>query len=158
LEGKANSLLTISGLVATLLFGFGSFMVDKFDVTYEMLTPVTILLTIGIVGNVISIFLSVMAFKIKPYMIAMPSDLFFNKDGNFAEEKIEEYRDGQDVDVFTDTLVDTYLKCNRHNGLQNTSKARQVKIATWFFFGSIVTIPIVIGLVLTHLPDTVKTL
>jgi hypothetical protein len=53
LEGKANNILTISGLVATLLFGFGSFMIDKLGSSYEFLIPVTILLIMGIIGNVV---------------------------------------------------------------------------------------------------------
>jgi hypothetical protein len=154
LESKGNNLLTISGVVATLLFGFGSFMVDKFDATYDMLTPVTILLIIGIVGNIISIFWSVISFKISLYKYVMPYDYFFNRDGSANEEHLIEYRDGDDLDVFTNTLVDTYLKCNRHNGLQNKDKAVKVDLAQWFFFGSILIIPIVIGLVLTHLPNS----
>jgi len=156
LEGKANNLLTISGLVATLLFGFGSFLIDKLGSTYEFLIPVTILLIMGIVGNVVSIFWSVLAFKIRPYKYSMPYDHFFNKDGSFNEKHVEEYRDEKDVEVFTNTLVDTYLTCNRHNRLQNASKAFKIKIAQWFFFGSIIIVPIVIGLVLTHLPKAIS--
>jgi hypothetical protein len=153
LEGKANNLLTVAGLVATLLFGFGSFIVDKFDATYNMLTPVTILLMIGIVGNVISIFWSVMVFRIKDYLIAMDSKHFYDQNGNINEQKVEEYRDEQDENVFTDTLIDTYLKCNRHNGLRNDEKAVKIKYAFWSFLGSIVTAPITIGILLTQLPN-----
>lgn len=152
LEGKSSNLLTVSGLVATLLFGFGSFMVDKFDATYEMITPVTIFLMIGIIGNIISIFWSVMAFRIRDYQIAMHFDHFFNIDGSLNEQSVAEYRDEADVEVFTNTLVDTYLICNRHNGLENSAKANKIKYSFWSFMGSIITVPVVIGIVLTHLP------
>jgi hypothetical protein len=118
-----------------------------------MITPITIFLMIGIVGNVVSIFLSVMAFRIKDYWIAMHFDHFFNRDGSLNEQSVAEYRDEEDLDVFTDTLVDTYLKCNRHNRLENAQKADKIKYSFWSFMGSIVTVPIVIAIVLTHLPS-----
>jgi len=31
LEGKVNYLLTIAGVVSTLLFGFGTFLIDNLD-------------------------------------------------------------------------------------------------------------------------------
>jgi len=152
LEGKASNLLTVAGLVATLLFGFGSFMVDKFDSTYVMITPVTILLIIGIVGNVTSIFWSVMVFKIRDYQVAMHPKHFFDQQGNINEQKVEVYRDEQDENVVTDTLIDTYLKCIRINSLRNEEKAGKIKYAFWSFLGSIITAPITIGIVLTNLP------
>ena len=71
LDGKANTLLTISGTVATLLFAFGTFFIDKISVHYPYLIHVTSLLIGGISLIVISIVLSAWAFHIQKYRFAM---------------------------------------------------------------------------------------
>jgi hypothetical protein len=158
LDAKANNFLTISGLVATLLFGFGSLMVDKLDASYVMLMPVSILLMIGIVGNVMSIFWSVMALRLHTYWIAMSPFDFFNdplneNDNSFNQKQVEKYRDGENEDEYIRRQVRDYLIANRANRLRTKEKGKKIKIAQWFFFGSIATVPIVIAIVLTHLPN-----
>jgi hypothetical protein len=84
----------------------------------------------------------------------MPYNHFFNDDGTFNEEAIEEYRDA-DIGVFKDTLIETYLRCIKHNDLTNKGKAVKVKVAQWLFFAGVITIPIAIGILLLNFPQTI---
>jgi len=154
LEGKANNLLTIAGVVSTLLFGFGTFLISNLNADYQPLPYLSFLLVVGVVTNIISILFSVMSFKIQPYSYAMAYNNFYNEDGTFNEETIEEYRDEKDVNVFKETIIETYLRCIKHNDLMNNGKALTIKIAQWFFFAGALTIPLMIGILLFYLPHT----
>jgi hypothetical protein len=154
LEGKANYLLTIAGVVSTLLFGFGTFLIDNLDTSYPFLSYITTLITLGVAINIVSVLFSVLSFKIQPYRYVMPYNHFFNDDGTFNEEAIEEYRDA-DIGVFKDTLIETYLRCIKHNDLTNKGKAVKVKVAQWLFFAGVITIPIAIGILLLNFPQTI---
>ena len=153
LEGKANYLLTIAGVVSTLLFGFGTFLIDNLDTNYSPLPVISILIILGVAINIVSILFSVLSFKIQPYCYVITYNHFFNDDGTFNEEAIEEYRDA-DIDVFEDTIIETYLTCIKHNDLVNNGKAVKVRIAQWLFFAGVVTIPIAIGILLLNFPQT----
>jgi hypothetical protein len=156
LEGKANYLLTIAGVVSTLLFGFGTFLIDNLNTNYPFLSHISTLIIAGVAINIVSILFSVLSFKIQPYRYVMPFDHFFYDDGTFNEKAIEEYRDEPNVDVFKDTIIETYLRCIKDNGLTNKGKAIKVKIAQWLFFAGVITIPIAIGILLLNFPKTVS--
>lgn len=42
LETKANNIITIAGTIATLLFGFGTFLVDKLGSKYGLIFPISV--------------------------------------------------------------------------------------------------------------------
>jgi len=154
LEGKGSNLLTIAGVVSTLIFGFGIFLIDSLDTSYEPLPILILLLILSIVTNIISILFSVLSFRVQGYRYLMPSDSFYNEDGAFNEEAIEEYSEEQDVGILKDTLIEAHLRCNKHNELANDNKVILIQIAQWFFFAGISTIPFIVGILLLNFPDT----
>ena len=155
IESKANYLLTIAGVVSILLFGFGTFLIDNINTSYPPLPYISSLIILGVAINIVSILFSVLSFRIQPYRYVMPYDHFFNDDLSFNEKAIKEYRDA-DIGVFKDTIIETYLRSNKDNGLTNQDKAVKVQIAQWLFFAGVVTIPIVIGILLSNFPQTVS--
>jgi hypothetical protein len=121
-ENKANYLLAASGIVVTLLFSYGSPIIAKLSQHSQLLLSADILLIISVSANVLTILFSVLAFKIQQYRYSMPSDAFYNDDGTLDDETIAQYRDGNDIDVFGDTMIDNYIRCNRSNGFTNKGK------------------------------------
>ena len=148
LESKANYILAAAGIVVTLLFSFGSPIIEKLAQHSEVFLTARVLLITGISANVLAILCSVLAFRITLYKYAMPSDAFYDDKGNLNDEVIAEYSDGNDLDVFGDTMIETYLDCNRHNDAMNNEKTIKIKIAQWSFFTGIVIIPLIIVLIM----------
>ena len=59
LENKANYILIAAGVTMSLLFSFGSVLVDKLNADYQYLTFVVVFLMIGVVTNGISVLFSI---------------------------------------------------------------------------------------------------
>ena len=156
LENKANYLLIAAGVTMTLLFSFSPTIFTYVKPDYQYFHYVIIFLFIGILSNGLSVLFSVLAFAIKPYRYAMTHDIFFNKTGDFNYSKIKEYRDGEGKDkeesekIFKETIIETYLRCNRNNGKQNSTKAIKVQIAQWFFFSGMIFIPLILFFILHY--------
>jgi len=62
LDSKANNIITISGTIATFLFGFGLFMIEKLNSQYRLITILTDILAVSISAIIISIILSLLSF------------------------------------------------------------------------------------------------
>jgi hypothetical protein len=68
LETKANNMTTISGVAATLIFGFSQLYVSKLaGVNYQYLNVVNALLAAALVTSVIAIIFSVVGWRIQEY-------------------------------------------------------------------------------------------
>jgi hypothetical protein len=87
----ANNVMTASGTVATLLFGLGTFLVDKLGSKYHLTAVVSIILIIGIAANVVAIAMSARAFGVRKYRFAVVDKSFY-KDGKLDGDEIDEYR------------------------------------------------------------------
>ena len=162
LENKANYILIAAGVTMSLLFSFGAVLVDKLNSDYQYLIVVVIFLMVGVVTNGASVLFSVLGFSIKHYRYPLPYHAFFTKDSStkklvFNDEVIEEYRDGlgetkaESIQIFKESIIENYLRCNKQNAIQNYNKAKKIKIAQWLFFAGAITIPLIMGFVLPYL-------
>lgn len=162
LENKANYLLIAAGVTLSLLFTFGAQLIGKLGTNYEYFPIVIGFLMLSVITNGISILFSILGFSLKPYRYTLPYDAFFTKDPttkkmSFNDKVIEEYRDGlgktdtESTQIFKESIIENYLRCNRQNGLQNKSKAIIIKTAQWLFFAGAITIPFIMGFALFYL-------
>jgi hypothetical protein len=152
LESKANNIMTVSGTVGTLLFGFGVFLVDKLGHTYALIIPISILLIVGIAADIVALSLSARAFGIMQYRFAIVAESFY-KNGRLNSTEIDDYRKMQ-KEEFYETMIWEYIKCINENFGNNNSRAALIVPSQWFLMVSVLIIPIVIGLLLTKLPGT----
>lgn len=152
LETKANSIITISGTIATFLFGFGLFMIEKLGSTYSFIHLISVLLAIGLSGIILAIILSAWSYRTDTYRYAMIHKVFY-KSEVLDEENVRRYENAPS-DVFFDTMVRAYLRCNKQNSQNNASKAARIGSSLWFFILGIATIPAIIGILLIRLPST----
>jgi hypothetical protein len=142
LETKANNIITISGTVATLLFGFGSLFLESLNPDYQLLSVFIGLLMIGIIASVIAIICGGLSFRIRTYDVPVGPDYFSGK-----PEKIDEFKKATS-DTFNNTMISAYLKCMNQNNDENERKVKYISPAQWLFFISMIVVPILLGVVL----------
>jgi len=165
LENKANYLLIAAGVTLSLLFSFGVELIGELNQNYEYLTIVIGFVMLGVITNGISILFSVLGFAPTLYRYTLPYNRFFIKDPTnnkfkFNDKMIAEYQDGvgenesESKEIFKESMVENYLRCNLQNGQQNERKAIIIKIAQWSFFAGAISIPLIIGFALPFLWST----
>jgi hypothetical protein len=142
LETKANNIITISGTVATLLFGFGSLFLGSLNPDYQLLSVFIAFLLIGIIASVIAIIFGGLSFRIRTYEVPIGLDFFAKR-----PELIDEFKKATS-DTFYNTIITAYLRCMKQNNDENESKVKHISIAQWLFFTSMIVTPILLGVVL----------
>jgi hypothetical protein len=141
LEEKANNITTISGVVATLLFGFGQLFVSKLaELHYPWLPYVTFIVMFGCLTGLAAIVFSVAAFRVEKYHYVIggkskprPS---ITTDISHTEFEIRE----KDED-----LIQAYIDSINENEKKNNSKSNWVLAAQSAFILSIFSIVILLG-------------
>jgi len=150
LETKANNLLTISGTVGTLLFGFGTFIIEKIAAQYPYTWVVTSILIAGLGATIIALLQAVSAFRLQFYKFPMSHRPFFDINGVLRNPLIEQYKAAGE-NTFYDTIIETYLRCIKENAEKNEKKARKLITSQYFFIAGVLTIPILAAtILLTH--------
>lgn len=131
-EHKATGIVTISGIITSLLFGFTGFLHNIASNYYD---HVIFLIGVSIVTNAIAVLLSVLSLKIKNYRFMLT---------DISMDVIVGLRTKTKPQVI-DELINEYHKAINHNSRHNESKARLVKIANWFLFAGIANIALLLG-------------
>lgn len=142
LESKANNIMTISGTVAALLFGFGALFLKNLHPDYAFLSGFVGLLIAGILASVAAIVLCSLSFRLQRYSVAIGPDFFVGK-GNLVSNYKNSSRD-----KFNDTMIETYLQSMEKNNAQNQNKVKFLTIAHWLFVASMIVIPILLAIVI----------
>lgn len=154
LESKANNMVTISGTVATLLFGFGTFLLDKLvALKYPLIAPIRAVLAIGIIANIISIVLSLRSSRTQTWSLTVNYGDFFHDDGkgDFDQSAVDEYAYMTDEEYQTE-MTELYFDCIRDNVATNNKKGSYIEYSQALFLGGILTVPLVILIVFLKLP------
>jgi hypothetical protein len=144
LENKANNMTTVAGVVAALLFGFGQLLIEKLaSLHYDWLSSIIAILLFGILSSLVSIVLSVFAFRVQNYYYVI---------GHTAKPK-PSYRGTYGAVDLTragdeDAERDAYKTCIDENSKMNDSKARRIEISLWTFVASVTSIAILTSLLL----------
>jgi hypothetical protein len=138
LETKANNIITISGTVASLLFGFGTLFLKNLDPHYQLLPEFVGLLVGGIIISIVAILFSSLSFRLRKYEVPIGPDFFANN-----QNLIDDFKTAK-TDTFNNTMITAYLRCMEQNNKQNDGKVRVISIAQWSFFVSMIVIPILL--------------
>jgi hypothetical protein len=141
LDNKANNLMAMSGTIATLFMGFGSFLIkDLSSANYYFFISFTILMTEVILTTFI-IRYCIKSYGLRIYFFPLTSNIFFNKKGDYNYETIDLFkRSGNDK--FDQRLIEDYLKGLRINSEINDSKGKQIDNAQKLFYYALIMIPI----------------
>lgn len=152
LETKANGIISISGTVAALLFGFGTFLINKLGPSYDYFSFVVIMLMLSISSVVVSIVLSIAASRIQEYYVAMDHTPFY-QNNEIKIEVLQQFCDAN-KNTFNHHMAKTYLTCIEHNAHINEKKATYILISQIIFFCGVVLLPILLAVLFSNYPDT----
>jgi hypothetical protein len=139
-ESKTNHTITISGTIATLLFGFTTFLFTSLSHENDFFNVIMITLVGSVSSSIVSILLSILASRIQNYAYAI-----HNID-------LKEYKDSTKY-IVTNSFINDYYSALQLNANQNDKKAKWIKYAQWVLFFSIFIV--LIPLILFFLPSIV---
>ena len=155
-DSKASNMLATAGTVTGLLFGFGTFLVSNIKSDYELITFAMFFLLVAIGSNIVSVILSIFAFKMRRYQYVINPNYFFKDIGyDIKTRKGAENYDDKEIDKFTANLEDmekdlikSYITCNKLNFLVNDKKGYLVLWAQMIFLIGLLIIPLLVVVVL----------
>ena len=100
-DSKASNMLATAGTVTGLLFGFGTFLVSNIKPDFELISYAMFFLLLAIVSNIISVILSVFAFRMLRYQYVISLNYFLTDSGyDMKTRKSAENYDEGEIDRF----------------------------------------------------------
>jgi hypothetical protein len=141
LDDKANNMMSVSGTIATLFMGFGSFLLQNIPMTkLVIVVPAFIILMIEIILTTITIRYSMNAFKIRGYYYPVTYNAFF-KNGKYDPMVVKLFITAE-KDSFYQHFIGEYLTGIRTNVAHNLDKSKKIGFAQRLFLFALAMIPI----------------
>jgi len=150
LDTKSNYLIPISGIVISLIFGFGITFLEKIDIKYELFWAFQMFLIITLVLHLSSLFCAILSFRIRDYRYAFLYYSFYDKE-KMLESKIDEYTEA-DEDDFKNMILREYLKCNYQNSINNQNKTKWIKISQYSLLVGLGCLSVLIAMLFLYPP------
>jgi hypothetical protein len=161
LDSKASNIATYSVTFTVLLFGFGSFLLEKIETTDRLLfASMTSLVIIGVVLSIVCVVCSVYAFRLRDYRNVMSYKQFF-KCSQLPDDmdKWKDYLDYEEIKAwindfaekhdYEDFMIKEHLVALRNNRIINDDKAIWIQRAQLFFIFAVSVIPLILLLLLS---------
>ena len=142
LDQKANGLITMSGMIATLLMGFGIFLLRFLRPEFEYTNHIIGILVLGIVLMLSTIIISLLSYGLKSYIAPLGHEIFFEGE-NYKEEIVNKFRKSK-LETLYKRMMEEYLVSIKHSSEINKGKAMKLNLAQWIFLGGVAIIPIII--------------
>lgn len=155
LENKSNSLITVSGIIIPLLFGFGIFVIEKILQNYNLRDISEILLVFIIISNISVIGLAIWSSLIRNYKYPFLHSKFFDNISHINELEVKNYTSSK-PNEFNDMLIEAYLKSNKYNFEINEKKAKYIRIGQYIFISSLILVSILIVMVFLYSPPLIS--
>ena len=152
LDSKATSMITMSGTIATLFMGFGTFFLrDIPSDKLEILLPAASMLVIEIILITLTIIYSVKAYRIKgkPYFSSMTLKQFLDNDGNVNKKLLENYV-SKTKDAFFKDMIDDYLIGTFENSRINEEKRNKIVRSQLLFNIALIVLPLFAFLIVLY--------
>jgi hypothetical protein len=148
IESKANSMISVSGTLVGLFFGFGYFIVQNLGPEFVHIDIVAALLIIGISCTIIALLFSLYAYKVKKYLFVLPGGTFFDEEGEktYTVESgkkkytLDELR-GLGSNDFRNVMIDNYVEANEKNASINSDRTEHIWFSQWMLFVGILLVP-----------------
>ena len=155
-DSKASNMLATAGTVTGLLFGFGTFLVSNIKPDFELISYAMFFLLLAIVSNIISVILSVFAFRMLRYQYVISLNYFLTDSGYDMKTRksAENYDEGEidrfltDIAAMENSLIKSYITCNKLNALINDKKGNRVLWAQMIFLIGLLIVPLLVVVVL----------
>ena len=161
LDSKSSNIASYSVTFTVLLFGFGSFLLDKIETNNNLLfASITTILITSLIISIVSIIFSVFAFRLRDYWYAIAKDSFFRdpkalpKDSEQWDKHIDDKEiagwitDFSKREDYEDFMIEQLVVGVRVNSLNNDSKAGWINRAQLVFVFAVCMIPIILLVIL----------
>jgi hypothetical protein len=161
LDSKSSNIASYSVTFTVLLFGFGSFLLDKIETDNNLLfASITTILIASLIISIVSIIFSVCAFRLRDYWYAIANDSFFRNPSQLSKdsEEWDEYIDIEEIDKwktefqkresYEDYMIDQLVVGVRINSLNNDNKAAWINRAQLVFVFAVCMIPLILLVIL----------
>lgn len=145
-DTKSQNIITISGVVTSIIFGSGVLLITRMKPEYDFFLHTLVLVALVLVLNLLAILLAVISARIQAYKYVMAHEDFFTTKGytdevikngkNFDQEEIKKYKT-MDITQFNNELIDYYLEANKHNTEQNFRKIKNIQFSYYIFLAGI---------------------
>ncbi len=145
LDSKATGMITMSGLVSTLLMGFGTLLLRSIKPDFQYFNCIFWVLLGGISLMIITIILSVLAYKSRDQWYPLGSDKFY-KNNNYEKDDIDSYR--KKDEFYNLRMIKDYIFSINDAEKIIDNKGSWIKRSQWAFLIGIGSIPFIIVLVI----------
>lgn len=155
-DSKANTVMTIAGTMATLLFGFGVIFFGQLKPNYVFLNYLIFAFIGSVSLIIIAIIMAVLSHLGRDFWYPMGADDLYENDKPKGD-LIKNFR-RSDKKSFYDRMVQEYLFCINENSKSNIAKSKFLVWSHWlFFFGILIIIPLAIFLIHAYITGALKT-
>jgi hypothetical protein len=152
LDSKAASMITMSGTISTLFFGFGTLFLKEIPSSkVEVFLPASIILIIETILLTFIIKYAVDAYKVKgdPYYTAIPHEQFINSDGQLNEKMVKGFVN-MDKKLYNKRLIEGYIKGIDENIKKNHRKREKIVHSQHLFKVALLIIPIFASIIVFY--------
>lgn len=144
LDTKANNMITISGIVATVFMGFGTFLLSNVDLTKHLCIAILAGLSLfaEIILTVFTIKYSLESYKLRNYYLPLGYQAFFDENTDEINyDVIKQFNESSKED-FDQHFIDEYLRSIKSYQVQNHDQTVGINKAQRTMIGTIVAIPV----------------
>jgi hypothetical protein len=147
LDNKANTMITVSSGVSTLLIAIGTFLISRI-VEKNIIYGVSIaILAIGIVLATLGIWRFIQSYSLRTYKYAMGHEHFFDEKGVYRRDLVDSVRNLPKKE-FNDRLYKGYLESIKISAALNKDKASGIRRGQKFLTATLVVVAVLVGFVL----------
>ncbi len=146
LDNKANTMITMSSAITTLLIAIVTFLFSRININHSFYPLIILILLGAIIFAIIAILFFIKAYTIKDYRFPVGHEAFFNKNG-YDKEMVDKFL-LYTKEKFNKHLVREYLESIKVNSANLANKAKNIKYGQYFYLGSISAIVIILAIII----------
>lgn len=146
LDSKATNMITVAGIMAAIVMGFGSQLLENLDNDSDSFQWAKGLLVGQLSLTVASVIISIIAYRVKDYEFPFVRKEFLTDERKFIDSKIDEY-----LTMNQETqreLIMKYIKSIKRNEIENDRKADKIGYALYILLAAIILIPVFAAIII----------
>jgi hypothetical protein len=149
LDNKANTMITISGAISTLLIAIGTFLISKIEPRNDFFFGAILIFSLGIIFSTLAIYFFIQSYSLKKYRYALTHHEFFDEKG-YKEIDIDTFRMSSKTH-FIKYMIKQYLKSLKNFDEQNIRKAEEIRNGQTLLLSAVITVSMLLIYILVSL-------
>lgn len=163
LDSKANTMITISSSISTLLIAIGTLLIVRIEPKEWVYSSSIGILCAGIIFSVASICFLIRGYSLKLYDYPFGHSTFYGgkdkdgkmlDDGTMNKDTIRAYMD-QSKERFRINMALRFVESTKEFAKINAERARSIRKGQWLLVGSVVSISVLLTFVLVTMSQAI---